>query len=307
VDRDLRESARGDTDPLRQGILLRRAGQINEALDSIEEAWAKGANAQAAELLLETIATQPPEQQLQHAGRLDRLAHAGLPAAGALLVSLFPEVGAVVGISQAAQELRAFLFEAAAHERPVLLWGENGAGHEVAARMVHALSARTGFYQAFGPRRHSLLQREIDQHPEDGGTLYVSYAEPDQGWEDLVLSTCARRNLRLIVGEIGGGPEPRLLRGTGMEAQRIAPLRERFEDLPLLVRDVLTTVGAADAAESLKLEDIRRLEWYDWPGNLRELGNHVSRAVLQSGNRDVSGSLFQGLFGLPGEVAEHLA
>lgn len=307
MDRDLRESARGDSDPLRQGILLRRAGQVTDALELIEKAWAKGANAQAAELLLEIIGTQPVDQQLQHAARLDRLAHEGLEAAGALLVSLFPEVAAVIGVSPAAQRLRAFLFEAATHDRPVLLLGESGVGHEVAARTLHTLSGRSGFYQAFGPRRHSLLQREIDEHPADGGTLYVSYGESGQGWEELVLATCARRSLRLVVGEVGGGPEPRLLRGAGMATHRIVPLRERFEDLPLLVRDVLIRVGAADAADKLGLDDIKRLEWYDWPGNLRELGNHCTRAVLQSGNHDVSGSLFQGLFGLPGEVAEHLA
>ncbi len=307
MDRDLRQSERAGSEPLRQSILLRRAGRVTEALDLMEQVWGVGENAQAAELLLETIAAQAPDHQLQHAIRLDRVAHQGLAGAGTLLLELFPAAGAVIGVSGATQRLRAFLFEAAQSDQAVLLWGESGVGHELSARTLHALSGRTGFYQAYGPRRHSLFQREIDQHPADGGTLYVSYAEADQGWEEFVLSTCARRNLRLIVGEVGAGAEHRVLPRAELRAHRITPLRDRFEDLPFLVPELLTRVGAAGAAAKLMADDVKRLEWYDWPGNVRELANHVSRAVLQSGNEDVSGALFQGLFGLPGEVAERLA
>jgi DNA-binding NtrC family response regulator len=89
----------------------------------------------------------------------------------------------------------------------------------------------------------------------------------------------------------------------------IPPLRERFEDLPELLVELLARAGAPAAFAALGPADIKRLEWHDWhSGNVRELANHVSRAVMEAEtSADVPAQLFQSLFGLPGEVAEHLA
>ena len=65
-------------------------------------------------------------------------------------------------------------------------------------------------------------------------------------------------------------------------AIRMPPLRERKEDLPLLVRhfaEILASnlgvpVPEIDEAEALRLMD------YDWPGNVRELKNVMERSLL---------------------------
>lgn len=74
---------------------------------------------------------------------------------------------------------------------------------------------------------------------------------------------------------------------------RVAPLRERREDIPLLARHFLHSSIRQLLAESIQLrftqEQIERLCAYSWPGNVRELQNIVQRAVIKAraGNFDV--------------------
>ncbi|MBX3230570.1 MAG: sigma 54-interacting transcriptional regulator [Labilithrix sp.] len=66
---------------------------------------------------------------------------------------------------------------------------------------------------------------------------------------------------------------------------RVPPLRERLDDLELLVAAILESL---DAAERMPLftpalfADMRR---YDWPGNVRELRNFVERTIVMGGLR----------------------
>ncbi len=59
-------------------------------------------------------------------------------------------------------------------------------------------------------------------------------------------------------------------------------LRQRPEDLPLLVEGILGTLGA-DAAHTGSLrtpEFIARLQQAAWPGNVRELRNYLERCLV---------------------------
>src|SRR5262249_7050835 len=60
---------------------------------------------------------------------------------------------------------------------------------------------------------------------------------------------------------------------------RIPPLRERKEDLPLLVRATLDALGPRAAGFSVTPDTLRSLQQHDWPGNVRELKNLIERAV----------------------------
>ncbi len=61
-------------------------------------------------------------------------------------------------------------------------------------------------------------------------------------------------------------------------ALRVPPLRERREDIPLLVTALLSQLGSESF--SLSGELLQLLGTYDWPGNVRELRNVVARAVV---------------------------
>jgi len=64
----------------------------------------------------------------------------------------------------------------------------------------------------------------------------------------------------------------------------IAPLRERKEDIPLLIDYFLQNDISFSGRKRLSLEALDCLLNYDWPGNVRELKNVISRACILSGN-----------------------
>jgi two-component system nitrogen regulation response regulator NtrX len=70
----------------------------------------------------------------------------------------------------------------------------------------------------------------------------------------------------------------------------VKPLRERKEDIPLLIEHFLI-----QACEELKIptkriakESREKFQNYNWPGNIRELQNYVTRAVILSTGEEVS-------------------
>ena len=81
----------------------------------------------------------------------------------------------------------------------------------------------------------------------------------------------------------------------------LPPLRERREDIPLLVRSFLDRYSKSmgKKIEGIEPEAMRRLEVYDWPGNVRELENTIERAVALEGSARISAE------GLPVRIREH--
>jgi DNA-binding NtrC family response regulator len=75
-------------------------------------------------------------------------------------------------------------------------------------------------------------------------------------------------------------------------ALQIPPLRERKEDLPLLIQPFLALFAARHKKEQLQLtpEALKRLSHYSWPGNIRELRNALEScaALNRSGLIDVA-------------------
>ena len=65
---------------------------------------------------------------------------------------------------------------------------------------------------------------------------------------------------------------------------RVPPLRERREDIPLLVWHFVRQFAGRmkRSYESVSSETMRALCEYDWPGNIRELQNLIERAVILS-------------------------
>ena len=69
---------------------------------------------------------------------------------------------------------------------------------------------------------------------------------------------------------------------------RLPPLRERKEDIPLLVQHFLEKLaGSASSRGTMTVsqEGMRRLMSYAWPGNVRQLENAIERAFALSAGR----------------------
>jgi two-component system response regulator PilR (NtrC family) len=74
---------------------------------------------------------------------------------------------------------------------------------------------------------------------------------------------------------------------------QLPALRERKEDLPLLVQHFLDKYGEESSKPGLLLTPaaMDRLSAYDWPGNVREVENVIERAVILCGGREIDADL----------------
>src|SRR6201996_2450185 len=81
----------------------------------------------------------------------------------------------------------------------------------------------------------------------------------------------------------------------------LPPLRERPEDIPLLVRAFLERFSKSmnKRIDGIDPEAMRRLEVYDWPGNVRELENTIERAIALEASNRIS------VEALPPKIREH--
>jgi transcriptional regulator with GAF, ATPase, and Fis domain len=64
----------------------------------------------------------------------------------------------------------------------------------------------------------------------------------------------------------------------------LPPLRSRKDDIPMLAKHFIAQLSKklGKPAPRMTDEDGRRLQGYEWPGNIRELQNVIERAVILS-------------------------
>ena len=83
-------------------------------------------------------------------------------------------------------------------------------------------------------------------------------------------------------------------------ALHMPPLRQRPDDIPLLVELFLRRAGEVRGEEPMELAEgaLSAMMEYSWPGNVRELENALERAVILSTGREI------GVSALPARVLE---
>ena len=102
---------------------------------------------------------------------------------------------------------------------------------------------------------------------------------------DVRILAATNRNLERAVAE--GIFRRDLFFRLNVLTLRIPPLRERRQDIPLLVAHFLERIGRdAGIEKTISDDSLKALLNYDWPGNVRELENSMERAcALTSSNR----------------------
>jgi DNA-binding NtrC family response regulator len=80
----------------------------------------------------------------------------------------------------------------------------------------------------------------------------------------------------------------------------VPPLRERADDIPILIEYFLSVYCAANRVPMKRVSDeaLQALKRYSWPGNVRELQNVVQRIVLMADEQTIA------LENLPGDVLQ---
>ncbi|OFZ31078.1 MAG: hypothetical protein A2622_00295 [Bdellovibrionales bacterium RIFCSPHIGHO2_01_FULL_40_29] len=103
---------------------------------------------------------------------------------------------------------------------------------------------------------------------------------------DVRIVAATHRDLKIMVKD--GKFREDLFYRLNVVPIRIPPLRERIEDLPLLVESFISKFAAQNGTDlkEISSEAIAILMAHPWPGNVRELENVIERAmVLTPGNR----------------------
>jgi len=97
---------------------------------------------------------------------------------------------------------------------------------------------------------------------------------------DVRIIAATNRNLKRAVAD--GEFRDDLFYRLNVIAITLPPLRDRREDIPLLVDYLLEqlAVEANRPVEGVSHEALKRLMAHDWPGNIRELRNVLERAVV---------------------------
>jgi len=141
----------------------------------------------------------------------------------------------------------------------------------------------------------------------DGGTLFLDeVAEMSPAMQGKLLRVLQDGEFHRVGGERPQKVNVRVLVATNKDLERLMeqgkfrqdlyfrvsvvrlvlpPLRDRSEDIPLLVQHFMHKAAAASgtAAKSVDASALTKLCGYRWPGNVRELENEITRAAAFSG------------------------
>lgn len=214
-----------------------------------------------------------------------------------------PAKPSLVGETPAMLELYKMIGRLAKNDVPALFVGEHGTGKSLAIAQLHDSSGRS----------HEPLVRidctlpapalESAIFGDSSGTMHLSNIEalPASlqsrlvraiGDADRVRST-ERIRARVVastaadlVAAVQAGTFSRDLYDViSLITIHLPPLRERRDDLPLLVRHFIQTINAKlnRAIRGVDDQAIRRLQEHAWPGNIGELERVLTRAAIVAG------------------------
>lgn len=230
----------------------------------------------------------------------------------------------LVGQSPQIVETRHLISKAARHSLPVLLLGESGTGKEVVARAIHAANPSGQFVPIdCGSLVGTLMESELFGHTKgafsgavgdkkglvelaDKGTAFFDeIGDLPLEMQVKLLRLVQEREFRAVGALVWRKVDIRIIAATHRDLKaeaaagrfrqdlyyrlnvftiRLAPLRERKQDIPLLIEHFLAA-GREAGLPPFELPPgvMDRLLAYDWPGNVRELKHAIDRmAVMYS-------------------------
>jgi two-component system, NtrC family, response regulator AtoC len=205
--------------------------------------------------------------------------------------------------SSSMRVVEAAMPEVAQSEIPVLLLAEQGAGKKAIARRIHELSRRARNQFRTVPCASLDGTPSPANNPFGDGTVFLEeladLSKNGQSWllNELQEEMGNRRAPRLICGSArdleaavraGSFREDLYYRVSGV-CLRIPPLRQRREDIPILVQHFLKKYAHEfqRAIPSLSDETQRLFQEYSWPGNVGELEN-AAKAIVVLGDESVA-------------------
>ncbi|HXE64803.1 MAG TPA: sigma-54 dependent transcriptional regulator [Bryobacteraceae bacterium] len=222
----------------------------------------------------------------------------------------------LLGRSQRIVLIRSQIARLSENRTPVLIQGESGTGKEVAARELFDNAPRGHFVPIdCGSLVGPLMESELFGHTKgaftgageakrglldlaNGGTAFFDeIGDLPLEMQVKLLRVLQEREFRPVGSLQRVRVDIRVVAATHRDLQRevaagrfredlfhrlnvvrltLPPLRERREDIPVLVDRFLAATGQQYVIAAEAMEGIER---YDWPGNVRELKNCVDRMI----------------------------
>jgi DNA-binding NtrC family response regulator len=190
--------------------------------------------------------------------------------------------------------------------RPILLVGEAGTGHEVAARAIHVPD--TPFVALQNGSRLVSNPMQLLEDARDG-LLYCGeiggYSRAEQKGLAFLLPKLEKHKTILVCTSseqlanlaADGRFDPALLAALSVGAVMLPPLRERREDIPALVERYWREISASQRTQAT-LHDgaVSALAAAYWPGNLDHLHSVIANLALTV-NNEITGEHVRRLLG----------
>jgi transcriptional regulator with PAS, ATPase and Fis domain len=215
----------------------------------------------------------------------------------------------------------------AENDNPVLITGESGVGKELVARVIHQLSRRRGKFvpeniaglddtmiadTLFGHTRGAFTTAEAARRglieEARGGTLFLDEIGDMSIVSQLkLLRLIEEKEYRALGSDEVKISDARIIIATNANLEKklaegkfredlfyrliyrihLPPLRERLDDLPLLIDHFVeqTSQALGSKKPAVPKELAALLSSYGFPGNIRELKNMIDNALSRSKSR----------------------
>lgn len=233
----------------------------------------------------------------------------------------------IIGGSAKMQDVFDLMARVANSDATVLISGESGTGKELCAKAIHFSSKRAkkpfvvvncssipeGLLESelFGHVKGSFTGAVYDKQGKfelaDSGTIFLDeIGDMQSDLQAKLLRVLQEKEIDRVGGKKPIPIDVRIIVATNKNLVNavqvgefrddlyyrinvveinLPPLRERKDDIPLLMQHFLHKFNASHC--QVEPQAMAALLGYNWPGNIRELGNVIQRAIVLKTNEDL--------------------
>jgi two-component system nitrogen regulation response regulator NtrX len=229
----------------------------------------------------------------------------------------------LLGESLVMSNLRTLIERIAPTNSRIMITGASGSGKELVARTIHENSMRkSGPFVILNAASMTADKMEVELFGTEGidgqqrivgaleeahhGTLYIDeIADLPRETQNKILRVLVHQQFQRVGGSTKVKVDVRVFSSTSQDLAQlieqgefhedlfhrlavvpidVPPLKERREDIPLLVNAYMNQITSQSNITNCQIaeEAMAVLQAHDWPGNIRQLRNNIERLLILS-------------------------